>query len=158
MYHNDDDDVKHGRARSLEYWRWAAMKARCYNTQSLKYKNYGGRGIQICDRWMSFAAFFEDMGEIPEGMTLDRINVNGNYEPSNCRWATPKTQSNNKTNNRTVTIGCVTLTLAEWGREMGFSTGLVSNRIQAGWGDVDAATRRVSIKNRKKNEESKACE
>jgi len=123
------------------YQRWSGMKARCYNTRNPKYKNYGGRGIQVCDRWLSFAKFFKDMGDIPEGMTLDRVDVNGNYEPSNCRWATPKTQSNNKTNNRTVTIKGVPRTLAEWDNEMGYAKGRVSNRIGMGWDEIDAVLR-----------------
>lgn len=73
------------------------MKTRCYNERSHAYKYYGGRGITICDRWKNnFEAFLEDMGERPEGLTLDRKNNDGNYEPRNCRWATRLEQANNK--------------------------------------------------------------
>lgn len=72
------------------------MKYRCLNPNSRSYKAYGGAGVKICAEWMTFEGFFKDMGERPEGMTLDRIDPNGNYEPGNCRWADKKTQSNNK--------------------------------------------------------------
>ena len=91
------NSLKHHMYSTPEYFTWKSMKARCTNPKSTGYKNYGERGIIICERWVkSFNNFYEDMGKRPLGYTLDRIDPNGNYEPTNCRWATIKEQSINK--------------------------------------------------------------
>lgn len=83
---------------SLSYRSWDAMRARCSKPNNISYPYYGGRGIKVCERWLDFKNFIEDMGERPEGLTLDRIDVNKDYEPGNCRWATGSEQALNKRN------------------------------------------------------------
>lgn len=92
-----DINTKHGMRRTVEYSCWDNMKARCYNTKNTRYKDWGGRGIRVCDRWLeSFAHFYEDMGDRPKGKSIDRIDNDGNYEPTNCKWSTPQEQALNK--------------------------------------------------------------
>lgn len=92
-----DRSRTHGMTRQREYRSWQAMKERCHNPSHWKYKDYGGRGIAVCNRWLnSFENFYEDMGKCPARFTLDRINIDGNYEPSNCRWADAVTQAKNR--------------------------------------------------------------
>lgn len=94
--------IKHGHAASLvhpaspTYRSWQGLKRRCESPNDPAYRDYGGRGIKVCERWASFENFLADMGERPQGTTLDRVDVNGNYEPANCRWATHRQQSRNR--------------------------------------------------------------
>ena len=87
---------KHGLRHTKEYNVWNAMLSRCHNPNNSRYRDYGGRGIIVCERWHDFTNFYVDMGPCPEGRSLDRINVNGNYTATNCRWATQKEQANNR--------------------------------------------------------------
>lgn len=112
------------------YKAWSHMLSRCYDTRARSYTSHGGRGIIVCDRWRySFGNFIEDMGRSPEKMQLDRIDNDGNYEPSNCRWVTAKENCNNKRTNRYLTIKGRTQTIQQWSEEYGISAKLVRQRI-----------------------------
>lgn len=89
-------ETTHGMTNTPIYEIWAAMLQRCKNPNNTAYKNYGKRGITVCARWEKFEHFFSDMGNPPKGLTLDRINNDGNYEPTNCRWTTRKVQVHNR--------------------------------------------------------------
>lgn len=105
--------TKHGRARTKEHYIWVAMHQRCNNPKNKGYKNYGGRGIKVCKRWNKFENFFADKGECPKGLTLERINNDGDYEPSNCCWDTRKVQAGNKRSSFVLTVHGKTACLAE---------------------------------------------
>ena len=142
---------KHNMAGTRFYRIWKGVNDRCYYKNSIGYTNYGARGITVCDRWKnSFLAFKEDMyqsyldhvNEFGEKNTsIDRIDPNGNYEPSNCRWATNKEQGNNTRQNHYVTLNGETHTLSEWANITGIKYATIKRRIYVlGWNDVDAIT------------------
>lgn len=124
-----------GKKHSLEYRVWQGMKYRCYSPSQSQYKNYGGRGIQVCNRWnYSFINFLADMGPAPsEKHSIDRIDVNGEYSPENCRWATGKEQCRNRRNNRLITVNRETKTLAEWSELSGTRYQTIRRRLEEGW-------------------------
>ena len=128
---------------------WQSMLWRCNNKRRKDYPSYGGRGISVCERWMSYANFLNDMGYKPKGFSLDRIDVDGGYSAANCRWATATTQSNNKRNNHRVSYEGRTLTLTEWARESCIEKSTLRRRIVTGWSPARALTEPVHEWNRK---------
>lgn len=119
----------------IEYSPWSAMIQRCLNPSCRAYPQYGGRGITVCDRWRnSFEDFLADIGPRP-GMdySIDRIDVNGNYEPGNCRWATSKTQNRNRRNNRLIEIDGNSGCSSEWAEKTGLKEATITQRINRGW-------------------------
>lgn len=123
----------HGLTDTPTYIAWRNMVQRCTDKRSKCFMDYGGRGIQVCERWLSFENFFADMGERPTGLTIERNDVNGGYEPSNCRWATKMEQANNTRRNRFLTAHGRTMTAAQWSRELGTSAHTILKRIARGW-------------------------
>jgi hypothetical protein len=130
--------TKHGMSKDKSvahiYKRWVDMRQRCNNPKINRYNYYGGRGITICERWNEFTHFFEDMsGSFTPGMTLERIDSNGNYEPSNCIWADSTHQQNNKRNNRKYMYEGKLLTIPQWSRNVGIMAGTLKSRLRYGW-------------------------
>jgi hypothetical protein len=119
---------------SRTYRIWANMVSRCTNPAFDAYPYYGGRGIEVCERWRTFSNFLADMGRAPDGLSIDREDANGNYEPGNCRWATKSVQANNTRHNVTIEIDGRRLTVAQWSREPGASKiGTIYSRVANGW-------------------------
>lgn len=129
--------IRHGLYGTPEYRAYMAMVRRCVNPTNRKWRDYGGRGIAVCDRWRGrdgFRVFVEDMGPRPTTKhSLDRINNNGNYEPGNCRWATPTQQQNNKRTSRVLTVGGESASVAEWARMTGVGKSTIKERLRRGW-------------------------
>jgi hypothetical protein len=110
------------------------MVQRCSKSASGKNKEwYFDRGIRVCDRWKDFINFLEDMGIRPDGYQIDRIDNNGNYEPTNCRWVTPKINSRNNRHNTILTLDGVSKRLCEWAEDKGWDRSIISNRLRYGW-------------------------
>lgn len=134
--------MKHNLWQSKLYTRWHQIKNRCYNKNYNRYKNYGGRGIVICDEWKNdFKAFYDWAmnNGYKENLTIDRIDINGNYEPNNCRWITNYEQQHNKRNNKLLTYKGETKCIAEWARIMGLSHTILTNRIFKYKWDIEKA-------------------
>lgn len=136
--------ISHGFSRSNTYSSWRAMLNRCNKKNNSNYHYYGGRGIKVCKRWLEIKNFLKDMGERPEGMSLDRIDNNGNYCKKNCRWATSLEQSNNKRTSVYLTLGKVTKTISEWSRELNISSKTLYARVNTHkWSDEKALTKSI---------------
>ena len=127
---------KHGYAKKERlYQTWGNMRRRCYDPANKRYAQYGGRGITICPEWDDYAAFraWALSAGYRDDLTIDRIDVDGNYCPENCRWATAAEQANNVTRNRLLTYQGKTMTMSEWAKEFGISYGAINHRVQRGW-------------------------
>lgn len=130
--------VKHGHSKAGvvtdTYSVWSSMRERCLSPSSPSFHHYGGRGITIYQRWEDYVNFLTDMGVKPNGKSIDRIDNNGNYEPSNCRWATPMEQARNRRTNHVVSYNGEIMTLVEFSRKVGVFPGNISRMLRKnGW-------------------------
>ncbi len=130
----------HGQTNTKLYRAWASMLSRCSNPRHADWKNYGARGIRVCVEWKSFTAFmaWAQHNGPHDGLSLDRINNDGNYEPANCRWTTTQEQHNNTRRNRYIEWNGTSRTIAQWTRYFGASKSYISNRLQTGMSAQDA--------------------
>ena len=128
--------ARHMLCSTPEYKIWVGIRSRCNSPSATAYHHYGGRGITICDAWMSdFMVFLSDMGKKPGPKhQIDRINVNGNYSPENCRWVTATVNANNRRNNVRYDFNGVSLTASEWARQADMPLKCLAWRLKAGWG------------------------
>ena len=133
----------HGQSKTRLYGIWCGIKKRCYDPRNKRYANYGGRGIKVCEEWQTFEPFYEwaMANSYVENLTIDRIDTNGNYEPSNCRWADAITQQNNTTRNHMLTAFGETKTIAEWSRSSGIRADVIKDRLnKLHWSVEDAVS------------------
>jgi len=133
--HTTHGEASVRRGASAEYKIWSGIIRRCTNPNEKCYSRYGGRGVSVCDRWRSYECFLEDMGRRPSSLhSIDRIDPSGNYEPSNCRWATSLEQGRNRTGLTYITIGNETLPIWQWSERSGVPIKIISQRlIRDGW-------------------------
>lgn len=129
-----DSVVTHGRARTPEHRTWIRIHSRCTNPKATGYRNYGGRGIKVCERWNSFEAFFVDMGPRPGPQhTIERKDNEKDYCPDNCCWATRKQQARNRRTNRLLTYHGETLPVIAWAERLGMTKETIAARLRYGW-------------------------
>ena len=144
---NNKNKTTHGKSKTKLYNVWFDIKRRCYNPKRENYKDYGGRGIKVCDEWKNnFEKFYNWANEngYKEGLSIDRIDVNGDYEPKNCRWVDNYAQANNKTNNFLITYNGETHTATEWSNIVGIRADTILHRIKKhGWSIEKALTTKV---------------
>ena len=135
-----DNMTTHGLKNDRLYSIWTGMKTRCGNPKSNRYQYYGGKGIRVCKEWHSFKPFYDWAVEngYEEELTLERIKLEKDYEPSNCSWVTLTGQANNKSNNVCITHNGVTKTLSQWVRHLQINYNTVQSRRHKGWCDTDA--------------------
>lgn len=134
-------NTTHGLSKSKEFMSWAAMHTRCTNPNQESFANYGARGISVCERWNSFENFLADMGPKPSPRhTIERMDNERGYNPTNCRWATRAEQNTNTRQNRYLTFKGKTMALSQWAREVGLTGSALTARLNRGWSIDDALT------------------
>lgn len=149
-YHNEmvaQITKSHGQSNSRLYTIHNLMLQRCFQPKATHYKHYGGRGISVCDEWKySFESFYKwaMANGYSDELSIDRIDVNGNYCPENCRWATRKEQANNKSSNRFITYNGQTHTVSEWAEITGISREAIRGRLKRGWTIEKALSKEVT--------------
>ena len=134
---------KHGESHTSRLYReWASMKLRCYSKNRKDYINYGGRGIKVCEEWKDYFSFrnWALKNGYSDDLTLDRIDVNGNYEPLNCRWADAETQANNKRNSKFITYNGKRQTVSQWAKELNIPASRIFDRLSMGWSEEESLT------------------
>ena len=136
----------HGLSKTRTYRIWAGMIQRCSNPKEDSYKYYGAIGIKVCDRWKTFANFFEDMGQCPPDLSIDRINSKMGYEPGNCRWADIITQNRNTSKSKLYTHNGESRLLPEWAELYGIRNSVLSTRLHKGWSMERALTQPVATR------------
>lgn len=139
----------HGKSNTRLYEIWSGMKKRCLNPKNHAYKYYGGRGIHVYKDWLDFPTFYDwaMANGYQKNLTIDRIDSNGNYEPSNCRWMPLKEQNNNKTSSHKITFRSETKTLRDWAKDEGLNYSTLHGRLQRGWTVAEALTKPTSKEN-----------
>lgn len=151
--------IKHSLSKTSLYDCWTAIKQRCLNPKSPYFNNYGGRGIKICDEWLCFKSFSKWAFEngYSEKLTIDRIDVNGNYEPSNCRWVDRKTQARNRRDSRLLEIDGITKSISEWCEIYSVNYNTVNNRIWRGWDWKEALMAPYGVRRKQYKKETRYC-
>lgn len=140
-------NYKHGGRGTRLYGIWKAMRERCMCPNCNRWHRYGGRGIKVCEEWDDFAVFrdWALSHGYSDRLSIDRIDSNGDYEPSNCRWVTQQEQQNNRSNNHRIKVNGEEHTLSEWSRISGIAVSTIYSRLKKGWSEKDAVFARKRI-------------
>lgn len=130
----------HGMSKNPTYQTWEGMIQRCRNPNHPSFAHYGGRGIKVCKKWLSFQGFYSDMGEKPDGTSIERMNNEKGYDPDNCKWADIGEQARNKRNNRWIEFEGKKLCLADWSVKQGIPVTTILGRLKRGWSTEKSLT------------------
>jgi hypothetical protein len=151
---NTERITKHGMSRTKIYNVWHDMINRTTNPLYKRWKDYGGRGITVCEQWRKFENFYADMGGIPQDMTLERINNDEGYNPNNCKWASYHEQFQNRRTTKIIEFSGEKLSLTEWAKKTGISLSTLRGRLKLGWSIESCFSTSVNKKNTKKEKQS----